>query len=132
MKKAIGVVLFFSILAAPALAGGQSGGSGSAPRSWSPAPSGHVFSMPAPVRIEPVRAPVVNHGAPAKSVAPTEPAAKVQFPQINRQWALLNNEVDHGYNPLCFREAYHALPRPDFGCYVDPYYTPVYFGDTSL
>jgi hypothetical protein len=88
--------------------------------------------MPVPVRIEPVRAPVINRGAPAKSVTPTVPEAKVQIPQINRQWAWLNNQVDHGYNPLCFREAYHALPRPDFGCNVDPYYTPTFFGDTNL
>jgi hypothetical protein len=133
MKKAIGVVLFFSTLCAPALAGGQNGGGSSAPRSWSPAPSGHVFTAPAPVRIEPVRTPVVNNGPPAKSVAPAAPAVKVKFPQINREWAMLNNEVDHGYNPLCYRDAFHnPLPRPEFACNVNPYFTPMFFEDTNL
>ena len=88
--------------------------------------------MPAPVRIEPVRAPVVNRRGARQIGTPAVPEAKVQIPQINRQWALLNNEIDHGYNPLCFRDAYHALPRPDFACNVDPYYTPMFFGDTNL
>jgi hypothetical protein len=134
MKKAIGVVLFFSMLAAPALAGGQSGG-GSAPRSSSSASSGHVFTMPDAGRIEPVRTPVANHGPPAKAVAPgVSPDTKVKFPPVNRAALLWDNYTDH-IAPVCVnRHPYDVEPTQvyvAYNCRVNPYYTSMFL-DTNL
>lgn len=146
MKKAIGVVLFFSMLAAPALAGdqrgqsggGQSGGGqsgGGAPRGWSAAPAPtHVFAPMPPIRStqpDPVRAPIVNYGPPSQSAAPE---TKVKLPQLSREALLWNNYTQH-VAPYCFkRHRFDVQPSAvyeAYNCDVNPYYNSGFL-DTNL
>jgi hypothetical protein len=131
MKKAIGVVLFFSTLCAPALAGGQSGGGSSAPRSWSPAPSGHTFTMPAPVRIEPVRTPVVNNGPPQKFEA-TPARQQTYIPSKNPDAEFWQNYNRYFAETSCRKPLYDLTPYRYRDCNVNPYYAPMFRNDTNL
>ena len=131
MKKVIGVVLFFSTLCAPAIAGGQNGGI-SAPRTWSQAPSGPAFGMPAPVRIEPIRTPVVNNGSPQKLA----PSARRQTPfPYENQDGVRNWHYNPYFNTASCDFPYDTIPIRRTDCSVNPYYGRGFgqmFFDTNL